>query len=71
MTLKSLDEFNGERWKAHEQMQHMNEPHPSGIACPTCGAELWDSSPMITLTSCPPQKNVHCPACGYIGYRLA
>ncbi len=46
-------------------------PHPNGIACPECGKELWDTSPDLTLTSHPPQKNVHCPECRYAGYRIA
>jgi len=41
------------------------------INCPKCKEELWDSASMCTLTSNPPQKNVHCPKCGYRGYRLA
>lgn len=71
MILKSLDSFNADRWAAHKQTLDANKPHPNGIACPQCGAELWDSNPMVTLTSCPAQKNVHCPACGHVGYRLA
>ena len=71
MTLKSLDLFNSERLKAHEQLLRLNDPHPNGIACPVCGKELWDSNPSITLTSNPAQYNVHCPACGHRGYRLA
>lgn len=48
-----------------------NSPRLNGIACPACGAELYDSNPMITLTSMPLQKNVHCSKCDYIGYRIA
>lgn len=69
--MKSLEEFNAERWEDHRLTQELNKPHPNGIACPECGKELWDSDPMITLTSYPPQKNVHCSGCGYKGYRLA
>lgn len=46
-----------------------NEPQPNGIACPQCNKELFDSKPMELLTSMPPQKNVHCSGCNYIGYR--
>lgn len=69
--LKSLEAFNGERRAKHEAQRHAMMPHPNRIACPGCGAELWDSDPSVTLTSNPPQKNVHCPACDYRGYRLA
>lgn len=69
--MKSLDEFNAERREQHGNLEMARKPHPNGIACPDCGKELWDSAPMMTLTSNPPQKNVHCPACNYHGYRVA
>lgn len=68
MTLKTLDQHNAERLEA---IRRTNEPHPNGIACPVCNAELWDSSPLDLLVSNPPKKNVHCPNCEYRGYRLA
>jgi len=68
--MKTLDEFNEEARKAHEEADKFNRPHANGIACPKCDKELWDSNPMLTLTSDPPQKNVHCPSCGYAGYRI-
>ena len=66
--MKSLAEHEAERQQAHEKLRS-NEPQLNGIACPRCSNELWDSSPMFTLTSNPPQKNVHC-TCGYRGYRM-
>ena len=30
-------------------------PVKNGIACPDCGSELMDSSPLVCLTSHPPQ----------------
>ena len=66
--LKSLDEHNSTAWSTHTSMFN-NSPQPNGIACPKCGEELMDSNPMMTLTSHPPQKNVHCPKCEYSGYR--
>lgn len=68
MTLKSLAEHNRQQ---HQLREQRSRPHPNGIACPKCGAELWDSAPMIVLTSNPPQKSVHCRECGYRGTRLA
>lgn len=47
-----------------------DSPTLNGIDCPKCGEELLDSSPMTTLTSCPPQKNVNCSKCDYVGYRV-
>jgi len=69
--LKSLQDFNADREASYEVMRKMREPHSNGIQCPHCGKELWDSNPCMTLTSNPPQKNIHCPSCNYIGYRLA
>ena len=69
--MKTLDEFNEERRQAHRRTEMLGQPHANGIACPACGKELWDTNPCLTLTSNPPQKNIHCPNCGYIGYRIA
>ena len=69
--MKTLAEHNAERRADHDALRRAQEPHANGLACPQCGKELWDSNPMMTLTSNPPQKHVHCPACQYRGYRLA
>jgi len=69
--MKTLEQHDTERWEAHRSFQNGQNPHPNGIACPKCGKELWDSNPMLTLTSNPPKKDIHCPACDYRGYRLA
>lgn len=69
--MQTLDEFNAERREAYRiEREHVN-PCPNGIECPKCETELWDSSPIKLLTSLPPKKNVHCPKCGYMGYRIA
>lgn len=68
--LKSLAESNAERGAIYQQYE-APKPHPNGIACPECGAELVDSHPMTILPSSPPQKNVACLACGWTGYRVA
>ncbi len=68
--LKNLQTHN----KQAAIIQHkLNDSSPilNGIACPKCGKELLDSNPMITLTSDPAQKNVHCSKCDYVGYRIA
>ena len=66
--LKSLEEHNAE---AHRRHRLATELHANGIACPKCGKELWDSQPMMLLTSYPPQRDIRCPVCNYRGYRLA
>lgn len=68
--MKTLEQHNDERWNIHREMTLQNKPHPNGIECPKCGKELMDSNPMCVLTSNPPQCNVHCPSCGYTGFRL-
>ena len=67
--LKSLEQHNGERVQGLSL--DLLKPQKNGIACPTCGEELWDSNPMVTLTSFPAQKNIHCEKCKYSGYRIA
>ncbi len=67
--LKSLDEHNSNAWSTQTRW-FSNEPIPNGIACPKCGNELMDTNPMMTLTSHPAQKSVHCSKCEYKGYRI-
>ena len=66
--LKSLEDFNAEK---HAIQLAAAAACTNGIACPKCGEELLDSWPMITLSSIPPQKDIHCPECDYSGYRIA
>lgn len=72
----SLEQHNKEMWKFHMTTfdrygARDSQGQKNGIACPNCNSELTDSSPDMTLTSHPPQKNVHCDSCGYKGYRIA
>lgn len=69
--MKTLEEFQAERREHYRAKRKAEEPHPNGIECPECQKELWDSDPCVSLMSNPPQKNIHCPECGYRGYRLA
>ncbi len=46
-----------------------NEPILNGLKCPDCNHEMYDSNPMVILTSYPPKKDVKCFNCGYQGYR--
>lgn len=54
-----------------EPYNFYGKPRPNGIACDKCGHELMDSCPNVMLASNPPQLNVHCPKCGFTGYRFA
>lgn len=67
--MKTLEEHNSQQLNAYWQL-NSNAPVLNGISCPDCNEELYDSSPMTTLTSNPPQKNVNCSKCGYVGYRI-
>jgi len=68
--MKTLDQHNEERSEYYKEQRRLREPHSNGISCPQCHNELWDSDPTMILTSNPPQMNIHCPVCGYRGYRL-
>lgn len=46
-----------------------NEPKLNGIACPECGAELYDSCPSATFLTNPPKTRIHCEGCDYAGFR--
>lgn len=69
--LKSLDSHNAQASASHSFCY--DTPVKNGIACPKCGQELYDTNPMMTLTSNPPKKNIACKAdnCDYSGYRIA
>lgn len=41
-----------------------------GIDCNSCGTELDDTHPGLTIKASPPQTQVECPGCGYKGYRI-
>lgn len=69
--MKTLEQHNAERRRVHDSSLDFMVPRKNGIACSECGEELYDSHPNLTLTSNPPQKNVHCPKCGFSGYRIA
>lgn len=70
--LKSLDQWNSEATVEHwNRTNQFNNSIHNGIECPTCKEELMDTDPNVTLTSNPPQKNVHCPKCGYKGFRIS
>lgn len=69
--MESLESFNARRMQEHISQFCVSETTKlNGIACPKCGNEMFDSSPMATLMSYPPQKEVGCQ-CGYKGYRIA
>lgn len=68
--MKTLKEHN-EQQQDYHNVQCSSAPIRNGIKCPECDEELYDSNPMMVLTSNPPKKNIHCNSCGYHGYRVA
>ncbi len=68
--IKTLEEHEAERRSAHAGIFYPAQPRKNGIACPTCSAELYDSTPMEMLTVLPPRLRIHCD-CGYTGTRTA
>lgn len=70
--LMSLEQFNQQKLDEHQsQLEQISKPQKNGIACPKCHKELTDTCPDVLLASNPPQKYVHCDACGFHGYRFA
>ena len=67
MTLKTLEDANTEAL-ARAERRRAGVRH-NGIACPTCGKELYDSTPNFVMTSSPPQTAVGC-VCGFTGARI-
>lgn len=71
MKLKSLGDHNREA-----RMEWRDcAGRPNGIACPDCGAELWDRHPWVTyqittINTNPPLCEVQCRNCGYRGTRV-
>jgi len=58
--LKTVRQHNAERLALHKNSR---KPTPSGIACPSCGAEMVGQSDTILLSH-PPQVMIYCPECG-------
>jgi len=66
--LKSLEEYEQEKWK---EIYSQSKNNGTGIACPQCGDELIESMPVTLLCSDPPRKSVKCEVCNFNGSILA
>lgn len=64
--MKTLNEYNKDRRAEIKTAEQI--PQKAGVLC-ECGAELVYSDNCV-LTSMPPQRNVHCPSCGFSGYKV-
>lgn len=72
--LKTLEQHDEEKRALYKRYEdEMRNGRLNGIACPKCGAELYDTNPRITLPSNPAKKHIDCRAdgCDYRGYRIA
>lgn len=62
----TLDEHNRQ---ISELMAEDSNMRAAGILCNKCGVRMLYSNDVI-LSSIPPRRNVHCPACGETGYKI-
>ncbi len=67
-SLKTLSEYNTAAFDG--PYVDPSKPVKNGLACDGCFAELFDTYPTMVLASNPPQKNVHCEECGFVGFRV-
>ena len=67
--LQDLESFNKSR---QEEYDRVTSPCRNEIACPECGAELYDSNPSQVeyYPNTPPRMKIHCVSCVFWGYRL-
>ena len=69
--MKSLIEHNINALKRYEgNILGQTKAQKNDLSCPTCGEELYDTLPLIVLTSNPPKVGVHCNYCQFTGYRI-
>lgn len=66
--MQTLDQYNHSRLDFYT---NADKPRSNGIACPSCGDELFDSNPSVVLTTWPAKFSVHCNTCDYSGFRIA
>ncbi len=70
--LKSLKGHNTMRTEMH--LRRKETMKKTGIACPECGKELYDSQADPDTSIFPPRVRVECSderRCGWQGYRVA
>lgn len=67
--MKTLKEFNLAKAYGANTPTNPSSSARNGLACDNCGEELFDTHQGVTLTSDPPQKEVHCEGCLFRGYR--
>jgi len=68
MKLRTLEQHDALKAEAY---RISGLPKKNGIACPSCGKELFDTSPAVVLPSAPPRKYIHCETCDFKGTALA
>lgn len=73
MTLKTIEEHNGERrilWRLEQWIQKARI-RPRMIQCPQCPGTLEYGSTFGTSDDSPPEQYVSCPDCDWRGSILA
>ena len=67
----TLAQHEKQQAEMYERLEQGKRPHPNGIGCPNCDAELWDTAPEVMLPTNPPRRSIECRACYFKGTRLA
>ena len=63
--MKTVEEHNAEALARYEDRRRdLRDGVPLGVACPDCGAELFNPSPAMVFASNPPQVRAACKAAG-------
>jgi hypothetical protein len=58
--MKTIEEHNREKYE-HYALKEVG----TGVQCPHCGDEMFESEPDVVLLTFPPRKKVHCKSCKY------
>ena len=58
--MKTVEEHNREMYERYRPKEV-----GTGVQCPHCGNEMFESEPGVVLLSFPPKINVHCKSCEY------
>ena len=64
--MKTLQEHEAEFWKKFRLPLSLGDAGNSGVACPSCGAELYEDRTQLLLSN-PPQHRVVCGICDWSG----
>ena len=61
--IRTLHEHNTEM-----RQRYGSAPRGAGVACDKCGCQLYYFSPHVVHATIPPQMQVYCKGCKFMGY---